>query len=79
MNTEQAKAAVTEVAVSASEKKQLDQYEPAEATVGFTATVPEGVDAVELRQELSDMATEQAKAQVLARWEEYIRQDMDDE
>lgn len=79
MNEDEALEYVTTVEVSASEKKQLDQYEPAEGYVGFVAEVPDDVDPLEVERVLSDLATEEAKMQVMQRYESYIRKDMDDE
>jgi hypothetical protein len=81
MDEAEAKEFVTEVQASASEKKQLDQYEPAEGHVSFTAEVPDDadVDPVELQRKLGDMATEEAKMQVMQRYESYIRKEMEDE
>lgn len=73
MDREAALDAVTEVTVSASEKKQLDQYEPATAHVEYTASVGEDQDPEELREELSKQAEEDAKRAILRRWEEYVR------
>ena len=73
MDREDALEEVTEVTVSASEKKQLDQYEPATAHVEYTASVGEDQDPVALREELSQQAEEDAKRAILRRWEEYVR------
>jgi hypothetical protein len=79
MEKEDALDLVTEVEVSASEKKILDDYEPFEGQVSYTATVPEEVDVEEVQQTLADLATQEAKMQVMQRYESYIRKDMDDE
>lgn len=73
MDRDEALDRVTEVTASASEKKQLDQYEPATAHVEYTATVGEDDDPVALREELSQQAEEDAKRAILRRWEEYVR------
>ena len=78
MNRDEALDQVTEVSVSASEKKQLDQYEPAEATVKLTAEVQDDMDPVELEEELSQVAQDRAKRDVLRRWESYLRQSDDE-
>lgn len=79
MEQEDALEYVTEVEVSASEKKQLKQYEPAEGSVSYTAEVPDDVDPLEVQERLSELAVEEAKLQVMQRYESYIRKDMDDE
>ena len=73
MDREDALEEVTEVTVSASEKKQLDDFEPAEAYVSYTASVGESQDPTALREELSQQAEEDAKRAILRRWEEYVR------
>jgi hypothetical protein len=78
MERETALEQVDEVTVTASEKKQLDQYEPCEATASLTATVPDDMDAGELQEELAKEAQEAAKRDVLRRWESYLRQSDDE-
>lgn len=66
---------VDEVEVSASRKIQLEQYEPIEAYVGLTATVPEEADADAVAEELSDYAMEEAERAAMRRHEEYVREE----
>jgi hypothetical protein len=81
MDREEAKEFVTTVEASSSEKKMLEQYEPSEATVGFTAKIPDDadVDPEAVQNELSDLAREKAREEVLERWEMYIRKEMEDD
>jgi hypothetical protein len=69
---------VTEVTAEASETKQVSQYEPSEATVSYTAEVPEGVHPVLLEEELGEQAQEDAKKMIMRRVEEQVRQDTDE-
>jgi hypothetical protein len=78
MDRDEALGQVTEVSVSASEKKILDDYEPAESTVQLTAEVQDDMDPVEVEEELSKVAQERAKRNVLRRWESYLRQSDDE-
>lgn len=77
MERDEALEQVTEVTVRASEKKILDDYEPAESAVTLTADVPDDCDVAELREELAEAVQEQAKRDVLRRWESYIRKQDD--
>lgn len=78
MDKDQALEHVTEIEVSAGEKRMLEQYEPAEAHVTYTAAVPDGVDPEAVQEALSSKAASDAKRAVLRRWEEYLRK-QDDE
>jgi len=73
MDRNDALDSVTEIEVSASELKQLQQYENAEAQVTLRAEVGENESVDELEAELSEYVEEQAKLNVLRRWESYIR------
>jgi hypothetical protein len=64
---------VTEVTVSASKKKQLDQYEPIEGHSSFTATVPEGADPEEVEEALNELVWDAVEENVMERWERYVR------
>jgi len=70
--------AVDEVKVSAGRTMQLEAYEPIEASVGLTASKPEGLDSEELEsfiEDLSDLAMSQAEAAAMRRHEEHIREE----
>lgn len=73
MDRDEAKERVTEVTVSASKKKQLDQYEPAEAHTSFKAEVLKDDDPEELRETLNEMAWEGTEEAILERWEQHVR------
>lgn len=78
MDADKAAEYVTDVSVEFSEKKQIEQYQPAEATVGYEAEdIPEDVDPVELHDALMEMAREQAKRDIMKRLEEKIKKDAD--
>lgn len=79
METKEAKDLVTEVTVSASKKKQISDYEPAEAYTEYTAEVPKGEDPEEVREALNDLAWEATESAVMERWEAHVRKQMDDE
>jgi len=70
---------VTEVTASASETKQVQQYEPSEAYVEYTAEVPEDVNPAVLERQLEKQAQEDAKRMITRRIEEQIRQEEDEE
>jgi F420-0:gamma-glutamyl ligase len=67
---------VTEVTVSHSEKKQLQQFEPAETRVEVTRAVGPDDDVDEVVEEAIEYATEQAKQAMLKRYEAYVRKNM---
>jgi hypothetical protein len=79
MDSEEAKQYVTEVSVSSSETKQIEQYEPSEASVGFTAEVPADEDPQAVQEALSELAREQARSEILERWEAHLRKEMDED
>jgi len=70
---------VTEVTATASETKQIQQYEPSEATVSYTATVPEDVHPAVLERQLEKQAQEDAKRMITRRVEEQIRKEEDED
>jgi len=70
---------VTEVTTSASEKVQIERYEPSEAYVEYTAEVPEDVNPAVLERQLEKQAQEDAKRMITRRIEEQIRQEEDEE
>lgn len=78
MNQEDALDNVTEIEVSNTEKRQLEQYQPATAHVSVTATVGEEDDPEEVRSALQEYTSEKTKEAILERVEEFIRKDMDD-
>jgi hypothetical protein len=69
---------VKKVEVSASRKKQLDQYEPATSHVSFTAEVPEGADVEDFVKQLQDRAGEMAKNDILRKYEAYVKRELED-
>lgn len=73
MDEEQAKQYVTEVTVSASKKKQLGQYEPAEAHTSMVAEVPEDEDPEEVRQALNEVVWRHTEESIMERWEAHVR------
>jgi len=79
MDTDDALDTVTEIEVLATEKRQLDQYEPATAHVSVTAELGEGDDVEEVRKELGGYVQEKAKEQILNRVEQHIRKEMGDD
>lgn len=66
---------ITEVSVSASKKKQLEQYEPINEHVEFTAEVRDGDDPEEVADALEDQAWEQVEQGVMERYETHVRKD----
>jgi hypothetical protein len=78
MNRADALDCVTEVTAKASETKQISQYEPSEATVSYTAEVPEDVHPAVLERQLEKQAQEDAKRMITRRVEEQIRQEEDE-
>lgn len=69
---------VTEVTASATETKQVQQYEPSKAHVAYTAEVPEDVNPAVLERQLEKQAQEDAKRMITRRIEEQIRQEDDE-
>ena len=78
MDEETAKGLVTEVVVSTSKKKQLGDYEPAEASTEYTAEVPEDEDPAEVREVLNELAWQDTEESIMERWEKHVRKNMDD-
>jgi hypothetical protein len=70
---------VDAVEVSASRRKQLDQYEPIEELALLKATKPDaGLPAEEFDawlESLADIAWAEAERGVMARWEQYVREE----
>jgi hypothetical protein len=70
---------VDAVNVSASRKKQLDQYEPISEHVTVEASKPaDGLPAAEFDawlEGLADIAWAEAERGVMARWEQYVREE----
>jgi len=66
---------VTEVTASATETKQVSEYEPSKAHVSYTAAVPEGVNPAVLERQLEKQAQEDAKRMITRRIEEQVRQE----
>lgn len=67
-----------ELTVSASRKIQLDQYEPVEAFVEETYSVPDGLtrEAYEdFREERQDEVMAAAEQAAMRRHEEYVREE----
>lgn len=73
METEDAKEYITTVEVSAQKRKQLAQYEPAEASTSYIAEVPDDEDPEEVREALNELAWEATESAILERWEEHVR------
>lgn len=69
---------VTEVTASASETKQISEYEPSKAHVAYTAEVPESVNPAVLERQLEKQAQEDAKRMITRRIEEQVRKENDD-
>jgi len=69
---------VTEVTASASETKQISEYEPSKAHVSYTAEVPEDVHPAVLERQLEKQAQEDAKRMITRRIEEQIRREEDE-
>jgi len=69
---------VTKVTATASETRQIQQYEPSEAQVSYTAEVPEGVNPAVLERQLEKQAQEDAKRMIMRRVEERVRNENDD-
>lgn len=78
MDRKEALSHVTEVTATASETKQIQQYEPSEATVSYTASVPEDVHPAVLERQLEKQAQEDAKRMITRRVEEQIRQEAEE-
>jgi hypothetical protein len=78
MDRKEALSNVTEVTATASETKQIQQYEPSEATVSYTASVPEDVHPAVLERQLEKQAQEDAKRMITRRVEEQIRQEAEE-
>ena len=66
---------VTEVTAAASEKVQIQQYEPSEAYVEYTAQVPEDENPALVELQLEKQAQEDAKRMITRRIEEQVRQE----
>ncbi len=64
-----------EVTVSASRKVQLSQYEPVEAYVSETHSVPDDVDYEEWLEARQDDVMAAAEEAAMRRHEEYIRKE----
>lgn len=75
MDTEEALDSVTEITVTASETRQISQYEPSESEVSLTATVGDDVDVDALQKALSQEARERAEREIMHRIEEHIKQE----
>lgn len=69
---------VTEVSVTASEKRMLDDYEPYESRVTVTAEVGEDDDVDSIEAELTEWVSAKVTENVLERYEAYIRKEMDE-
>jgi len=78
MNRAEALDLVTEVTASASETKQISEYEPSKAHVSYTAEVPEEVHPAVLERQLEKQAQEDAKRMITRRIEEQIRREEDE-
>jgi len=78
MNRADALECVTEVTASATETKQISEYEPSKAHVSYTAEVPEDVNPAVLERQLEKQAQEDAKRMMMRRVEEQIRQEDDE-
>lgn len=70
---------VNEVEVSATRKKQLDQYEPATSHVSLTAEVPDDADVREFVAELQQEAGEMARDDILQKYEAYVKRELEGE
>jgi hypothetical protein len=71
-------AAPDELTVSASRKIQLDQYEPVEAFVQETYSVPDGLSREayeEFRADRQDEVMAAAEQAAMRRHEEYVREE----
>ena len=64
-----------EVTVSASRKLQLSDYEPFEAYVSETHSVPDDVDYEEWLEARQDDVTAAAERAAMRRYEEYVREE----
>lgn len=78
MDRKEALSHVTEVTAKSSETVQIKQYEPSEATVSYTASVPEDVHPAVLERQLEKQAQEDAKRMITRRVEEQIRQEAEE-
>jgi hypothetical protein len=65
--------------VSASQKKQFEQYEPAESFVGLTAEIPESEDSDEFIEALQGRADELVRQDIIRRYALYRSKTEDEE
>lgn len=70
---------IKEVQVSASQKKQFEQYEPAESHVSLTAEIPESEDSDEFIEALQERADELVRQDIIRRYALYRSKTEDEE
>lgn len=61
---------VTEVSVTVLRRKQIEEYEPFEASETITAEVVDGADVAAVTEELHDTAKEHVQRDIVKRAEE---------
>jgi predicted metal-dependent hydrolase len=79
MNETKALERVTEVEVSHTAKKQIEQYEPETASTTIRAEVGADDDPEELADTLSQFVQRQVKEDITRRLEEHLRKEMSDD
>jgi hypothetical protein len=78
MDTQEALDSVKEVSVTASETKQVQQYEPSSAEVEYKASVGDEQSAEILQHKLGELAQEHAKRLIARRVEQQVKDERED-